>query len=150
MGKSVFVITIMQAFAAFLIVTLGLLAIGKSLYISLIFGVIATATAPAATVMVMKEYRAQGPVTSMIMAVVGLDDAKALFMFSLISPIAYILFKGQGTFSLSNSLLFPILEIVGSIIVGLIIGYFSLKLIEQIEDKTKKVLLILAIIIGGV
>ena len=149
MGRSIIYIVFLQAFAAFAFVTIGLLLIGKPLYFALLFGTLATATAPAATVMVIKEYNAKGPVTSMIMAVVGIDDAIALFMFSLISPIAYILYFGEGNLSVVNSLVLPLVEIIGSVTIGLAIGYISQKLMTIFDDKTKKILLLLVTIIGG-
>ena len=149
MGKTIFYVVILQAFAAFILVTSGLLAIGLDLYLSLIFGAIASATAPAATVMVIREYNAEGPVTSMIMAVVGIDDALALILFSLINPIAFILYTGEGNLSLYNSLIIPLLEISGSLLTGTLAGYLSQKYIAKIEDKTKKVLTVVATIVCG-
>lgn len=150
MGKSVFFIVILEAFSAFILVTLALLAIGKDLYFALIFGAIASATGPAATVMVMKEYNSKGPVTSMILSVVGMDDAVALFIFSIVSPIAFILYSGQGHLSFTSSFMIPVLEIIASILIGFVIGYISLKALKEIDDKTKKVLLVVVTIISGV
>ena len=149
MGKTIFYIVILQALAAFFLVTSGLLAIGMELYLALIFGAIASATAPAATVMVINEYNASVPVTSMIMAVVGIDDAIALILFSLINPLAYILYSGHGNLSLYNSLGIPLLEITVSLLAGLGIGYISQKLITNFEDKTKKVLTVVSTIVGA-
>lgn len=149
MGKSIFYIVILQAFAASTLVTFGLLAIGVDLYLALIFGAIASATAPAATVMVIQEYNAEGPVTSMIMAVVGIDDAVALILFSLINPLAFILYSGQGDISFYNSILLPLLEISGSLLIGTTVGYISQKYIQILEEKTEKILIITATIIGG-
>ncbi|MFW6007417.1 MAG: cation:proton antiporter [Bacillota bacterium] len=149
MGKTIFYIVIFQAVAAFFLVTSGLLMIGQDLYLSLIFGAIASASSPAATLMVIKEYKAEGPVTSMIMAVAGIGDAVTLILFSLISPISFILYSGQGSISIFNSLLIPGLEIIGSITIGIIVGYISQYYVVSFEDKTKKILTVLATIVGG-
>ena len=80
LGKSITYIVIIQGLGAFFMVFIGVLLIGYEMYLALILGAIASATAPAATVMVIREYNAKGSVTSMIMAVVGLDDALALIL----------------------------------------------------------------------
>jgi len=149
LGKSITYITVVQALGAFFVVAAGVYLLGYPIYMALLLGAIATATAPAATVMVLQEYRAEGLITSMILAVVAIDDALALIIFSLIEPIALIQFSGGGALHLGQVLLVPAFEIFGSIIVGLILGYFSQKLVVSIDDKTKKVLTLLATIIGG-
>lgn len=149
LGKSIVYIVILQAFSAFALVTLALFVIGQPLFLSLLLGAIASATAPAATVMVIREYNAKGPVTSMIMSVVGIDDAVALILFSLVNPLAYILYSGEGSISFANSLLHPLIEITGSIGIGFIIGYISQYYITITEDKTKKILTLMSTIIAG-
>ncbi|MFW6022627.1 MAG: cation:proton antiporter [Halanaerobiaceae bacterium] len=149
LGKNITYITFLQAFGAFFIVALGVLALGYPLYMSLLFGAIATATAPAATVMVLKEYQAEGMVTSMILAVVAIDDALALIIFSLVEPIALIQQSGQGSLHLQHILLLPAVEIIGSIVVGLLLGYISQKIVVNEDDKTKKVMTLIATIVGG-
>jgi Kef-type K+ transport system membrane component KefB len=149
LGKSITYIVLIQALGAFFMVTIAVLLLGYELYIALLLGAIASATAPAATVMVIKEYNAKGPVTSMIMAVVGLDDALALILFSLINPIAYNQYSGSEHLNLTNMLLFPLVEIFGSVLVGILIGYLSVKFIESFEEKTKKILTLIATIVCG-
>ncbi|MGM0445593.1 MAG: cation:proton antiporter [Bacillota bacterium] len=149
MGKSITYIVLIQGLGAFFMVFIGVLLIGYPMYLALILGAIASATAPAATVMVIREYNAKGPVTSMIMAVVGLDDALALILFSLISPIAYNQYSGQSGFDINHMVFVPTVEVLGSIIIGLLIGYVSVKLIEKMEDKTKKILTLIATITLG-
>ena len=149
LGKSITYIVLIQGLGAFLLVFIGVLLIGYELYLALILGAIASATAPAATVMVIREYNAEGPVTSMIMAVVGLDDALALILFSLIKPLAYNQYTGQTNFNLNHMIFAPIIEVLGSILVGITIGYLSVKLMEGFEDKTKKILTLIATIVAG-
>ncbi len=149
MGKSIFLIVTFEALGAFFLVTLAAYAAGQPLYLSLLLGGIATATAPAATVMVLKEYRAQGPLTSMILAIVAIDDTIALIIFSLIEPISLMRFSGEVTFSLVSMLGHPLLEIFGSIALGLILGYISQYLAVKFEDHTKKILTLVVTIVGA-
>ena len=149
LGTSIIFIVIFETLGAFTLVTGAVLAIGKPLYLGLLLGGIAAATAPAATVMVLKEYNAEGQLTSMIMAVVGIDDALALIIFSLIKPIALIQFAGSGDIHIVNVLIKPLGEIIGSIGSGLLIGYISQNLMLSFEDKTKKILTLVSTIVGS-
>jgi Kef-type K+ transport system membrane component KefB len=146
LGKSIFSIAIMESVAAFLVVTAAVYMIGRPLFMALLFGAIASATAPAATVMVLKEYNAEGPLTSTIMAVVGLDDAFALIIFSLINPIAYSQYKGEGAINLSEIIVMPLIEILGAIILGLLFGYLAQYLLTKFNEKTRKILTIVTTI----
>jgi len=150
MGKNILVIVILESIGGFSLVALSVYFLaGQPIYIALLLGAIASATAPAATVMVLHEYNAEGPVTSMIMAVVGIDDAIALTIFSLISPIAMMKYRGTGAFSIIEALKTPLIEISGSLILGLIFGYLSQKYILKFENKTKKIMTIVVTIIAG-
>lgn len=149
LGKSISFIALFEAVGAFLVVTLAVLAYGRPLYLALILGAIASATAPAATVMVLKEYKAEGVLTSMIMAVVGIDDAIALILFSLIEPIAFMQYSGGGNLQITHILGEPLIEIFGSIGMGLIVGYLSQLLITTFDDKTKKILTLVSTIVGA-
>ncbi|MFO7819170.1 MAG: cation:proton antiporter [Halanaerobacter sp.] len=149
LGKKIGFIVILEATGAFVLVTLAILAIGKELYLALLLGAIASATAPAATVMVLREYNAKGTLTSMVLAVVGIDDAISLIIFSLVEPIALLLYSGSGEISFVNTLGIPIFEIIGSIIVGLAVGYVSQYFIVTHEDSTIKILTVFATIIGS-
>mgnify|MGYP006283622961 CR=1 FL=1 len=149
LGKNIAIVVFLEAVAAFSFVTLSIIALGQPIYVGLLLGSIASATAPAATVMVLKEYEAEGPLTSMIMAVVGIDDAIALTIFSLIKPIAFNLYSGSGELSLIDSLIHPLIEIFGSLLIGLLVGYISQKYILLFENKTKKIMTVVSTIIGG-
>lgn len=146
LGKSIFYIAIFESLFAFISVTTAVYLLGWPLFMALLLGAIASATAPAATVMVLKEYNAEGPLTSTIMAVVGLDDAIALIIFSLINPIAYSQYQGGSAINLTEVLLYPVFEIVGSIIIGLIFGYVSQYLLTIFNEKTRKILTIVTTI----
>ncbi|RAK09809.1 transporter (CPA2 family) [Halanaerobium saccharolyticum] len=146
LGKSIFAIALMESVAAFAVVTTAIYLIGWPLYMALLLGAIASATAPAATVMVLKEYNAEGPLTSTIMAVVGLDDAFALIIFSLINPIAYLQYSGGGAIDISEIIVFPLIEIFGAIIIGLAFGYTAQYLLTRFNEKTRKILTVVTTI----
>lgn len=149
LGKSIFYIAIIQSLAAFSFVAGTIYLFGWPLYVGLLLGAIATATAPAATVMVIEEYNAEGPLTSTMMAVIGIDDAIALFVFSLISPIAFSQYKGGVEIHYTEMFINPLIEITGAIITGLIIGYIGQFLISGYNQKIKKILSALLMILLG-
>lgn len=149
LGRTIFVIALLEALLAFVFVTGALLAIGQSFALALLLGAIASATAPAATVMVLREYNAEGPLTSTLLAVVGIDDAVALAIFSFAEPIAVISAAGgAGKMSFFSSVVTPVLQILGAVTMGLLIGYLSLQMISRFEDKTLKVLTFVTTVIS--
>ncbi len=119
-GKSVFIITVFQALLTTLLVDIGLLIFFPPA-VAVCLGAIATATAPAATLMVIRQYNAKGPVTNILMPVVALDDAIGLIVFSVSLSIAKLTLAVDGINYL-HILLDPIKEIVLSLLIGAIIG----------------------------
>ena len=83
LGRSIAFILLFEALGTFFLVTIGIYLMTQSLHTALIFGALASATAPAATVDVLSEFKAKGPLTTSLLAVVGLDDALALIIYSL-------------------------------------------------------------------
>lgn len=128
-GKRVIVITIFEAVSASLFVILALLVAHfifpdhVSWELVLTLGAIASATAPAATLMVIKQYRARGPLVNTLLPVVALDDAAALILFAILFQISMTI-AGGGGFSVYKMLLKPVLEIVMSLGFGAVLGFF--------------------------
>ena len=126
-GKRVFVITVLEALFASICVILALVVSHfifpneVSWEMVLILGAIASATAPAATLMVIKQYQARGPLVNTLLPVVALDDAAALILFAVLFQVATTI-AGGGSFSIYFMILKPIIEIVISLVVGLLIG----------------------------
>ena len=135
LGKGVIIITLLQALAALVFVDIALAIYSlatntfhQNLPLILTLGAVATATAPAATLMVIKQYKAKGPVTDILLPVVALDDAIGLMLFSLSFSIAQVFAKQEAGIvgakvDLVHIVLFPILEIVLSLAVGAVIGF---------------------------
>jgi Kef-type K+ transport system membrane component KefB len=119
-GITPIVIALFEAILAVVLVVIALLMMGQSLPFALVLGAIAAATAPAATVMVIKQYRSKGPVTETLLSVVAIDDAVALIVFGLNVAIAKALTGGNG--SVLESLLSPLWELGFSLGAGAILG----------------------------
>ena len=125
-GKQATVIGIFQAVitsvvvVAFLVGLHFLMPDKISLPAALVLGAIASATAPAATLMVVKQYKAKGPLTDMLLPVVALDDAVGLMIFAILFGIAKALISGKV--DILSVVVEPILEVVLSLLLGLIMG----------------------------
>ncbi len=119
-GVTPIVIAVFESLLAVVFVALALVAIGEPLPFALALGSIAAATAPAATIMVIKQYKAKGPVTETLLSVVAIDDATALIFFSIAVAVAQAL--GGGSVGLSEMLLAPLWEIGGALLVGFVLG----------------------------
>ena len=125
-GKQATVIGVFQAIVTTLVVDAALIGLHfiipdkLSISAAIVLGAIATATAPAATLMVVRQYKAKGPVTDILLPVVALDDAVGLGVFAVSIGIAKTL--GDGPVNLLAIVLEPILEIALSIGLGAIIG----------------------------
>ena len=106
-GATPIVIAIFESLFAVLFVFGTLMIVGCSTPLSLILGATAAATAPAATIMVINQYKARGPVTETLLSVVAIDDATALIFFSVSVSIAQAILNPAGV-SLSSSILSPL------------------------------------------
>lgn len=115
-GAAPVVIAILEGLLASACVTGGLLAIGENAQLALVLGAIASATAPAATIMVIRQYNAKGPVTKTLLSVVALDDAVALIAFGFAVAIAGQLSGAGG--SVAGAILEPFKELGLSIVIG--------------------------------
>lgn len=120
-GKSPVIIAFAEGIGAVILVDFILIVTGHDIAFSLVLGAIAAATAPAATLMVVRQYKAKGPVTDTLLPVVAIDDAVALIAFGLSIAIAKAL-NSQGSVSLIGSVINPMIEIFEALIVGAILG----------------------------
>ncbi len=136
LGRSIILISIMEAAGAWITVTLVFyFLLGKELYISLLFGAIASATAPAATVMVIREYRAKGVFTNILLGVVAIDDAWCLMIFSISLAAARALAVHVGGSFLLTSLGKAIIEIFGALALGTAAGIAFNKFSSSVKSS---------------
>jgi len=122
LGRAIGFIVILEAIGAFLLVAAGVYLLTGKMHEALLLGALSSATAPAGTVDILREYKAKGPLTTTLYAVVGLDDAIALILYGFTMPIAMILIDPAAHFSITGALLVPLLQILASLAVGVAIG----------------------------
>ena len=126
-GKSAVVIGIIQSVAATVVVDIVLVALhfilGAEVFplpVAIVLGAIASATAPAATLMVVRQYKAKGPLTDLLLPIVALDDAVGLVVFAISYGIAQAM--NGGELNVVSVAVNPLLEIVFSLILGSLMG----------------------------
>ncbi|MBR2528283.1 MAG: cation:proton antiporter [Blautia sp.] len=142
-GKAATVIGIVQAVFASALVILALgglhIVLGDEILpmeVVLMLGAIASATAPAATLMVVRQYKADGPLTRLLLPIVALDDAVGLVIFSVCFGIAQAM-KG-GNMDMISIVVNPILEIVFSLLLGAVLGYVMAQLEKLFFSNTNR------------
>ena len=107
-----------------------------SLQSAIVLGSVATATAPAATLMVVKQYKAKGPVTDILLPVVALDDAVGLVVFAVSFGIARSL--GTGTVNVTSFILEPVLEVILSLFLGFVMGLLFTLCEKYFHSRSKR------------
>lgn len=123
LGKGVILITVLEAFTAVALVDLSMIFIFKQpIPFSLILGAIAAATAPAATLMVIRQYKARGPVVNTLLPVVAMDDALCIIAFGISTTIAKAIVNNSTNISMFKIIFIPLLEILLALILGFIMG----------------------------
>ena len=126
-GRQATIIGILQAVAATVLVDAALIGLHflipdkLPLPSAIVLGAVASATAPAATLMVVRQYKAKGPLTDILLPIVALDDAVGLVLFAISFGVAKALISGQV--DLLSVVLEPILEVVLSLALGALMGF---------------------------
>ena len=149
-GKSVLVITVFEALGGAIFV-IGALFLAKlfipqiPIEIILTLGAIACATAPAATLMVVKQYKARGPVVSTLLPVVAFDDAVALIAFSILFSISKAMAKGDAP-NVMDLLVWPLLSVVGSILLGSLLGFLVSLSCHLFKSRSNRIIMCIAAI----
>ncbi len=149
-GKQATVIAFVQAIMATVFVDLSLVALHfafpdkLTVEAAIILGAIATATAPAATLMVVRQYKAKGPVTNMLLPVVALDDAIGLVIFALSFGIAKAMVS--GTVSVISMVVNPIIEVVASLGLGAAVGVLFSFTERLFKSNSKRLCLIVTFV----
>jgi len=146
LGRSIVTIVVLEALGAFVLVTTATFLMTHKFYIALILGAISSATAPAATVMVLKEVRAKGDLTTTILSVVAIDDGIALILYAFASSVAKSFLSPGNTLNFYSVLGRPGMEILGSLLLGFILGFLISFLSRWIPSHGE----FFALIVGGI
>ena len=149
-GKQAFVIGVVQALVATLFVDLALYGLHLlmpdklSLPQVITLGAIATATAPAATLMVVRQYKAKGKLTDLLLPIVALDDAVGLIVFAVSFGIAKTL--TTGAIDVISIVVNPLIEIVASLVLGAVMGWVLTQLEKLFNSNTNRLNLTIGLV----
>ena len=141
-GKKATIIGIWQALFTCIIVDIGMVMLyfimpdKLSLSSAIMLGAVATATAPAATLMVVKQYKAKGPLTDILLPVVALDDAVGLVIFAISFGVAKAM--TQSSVSIASIILEPLLEVVLSLALGFVMGLLFTWIERFFHSRSKR------------
>ncbi len=138
-GRSILYISIGEVIGAWLVVTLCIWLIAKQpFYIALVFGAIAPATAPAAIVMVTREFKAKGTFTDTLLGVVAIDDAWGIILFAFCLAIAKSMagVHGLATDTVLTGIMRAGIEIVGALVLGGVLGIILSKISKFITNSS--------------
>lgn len=148
-GSKALIITLFQSLGAAVLVDAVLLLCGFDAAPSIVLGAIATATAPAATLMVVRQYRAKGEVTNTLLPVVAIDDAIGLMVFALSMAVAQTL-TDHSALTLTGMVLRPVAEIGLSLLIGGVIGVLSAVAMRFFHSAGNRLSVCLAAVLLGV
>lgn len=143
-GIAPFIIAIAESFGAIILVTAVLLLFGVDLKLAIMLGAVAAATAPAQTIMVIKQFGAKGPLTSMLMSVAAIDDAVALIGFGIAATVVQIMSSSTAVNILA--FLTPVFEIGISFLFGAAVSLIMKFLFRWFKKHSNRI----CIITGGI
>lgn len=145
-GRKIIIITFFEAMTAGVMVTMFVkLVFGLEWEFSLVLGAIATATAPASTMMTINQYKAKGEFVDTLLQIVALDDVVCLLAFSIVAAIA----SGQASGGVSaDDIIIPLILNILAILFGFFCGYFLSRLLIPTRSKDNRLILVIAMLLG--
>lgn len=147
-GAAPIVIAIFEGVGAIIVVTVVLVLTGFDFKLALMLGAIASATAPAQTIMVINQYKSRGKLTSLLLSVVAIDDAVALIGFGFASTIVNMLNSKSADTNLALSILSPFYEIIVSFIVGFVFSLGFKFICRFFKKHSNRLCISIAFILG--
>ena len=148
-GKTIVLFSLVEVLGTAFVVACGLIVVGAPAEIALLLGAVSTATAPAATTDVVKESKARGPFTKILLGIVALDDAWGLILFSLVLVAVDVLLGSTGCWS---GLLEGGWHVGGAFLLGVVLGVPTAKLTGRIKAGEPTLIEALGVVLlcGGV
>jgi Kef-type K+ transport system membrane component KefB len=145
-GRQVLLLTLYESVLAALLVTVGMLILGVSWEASFLLGAIAIATAPASTLMVIREIDSEGPLTDSLLAIIALNNIYCIIAYSLVGSVIDLssgLGGSAGLFTLLYGALYPLVwQLVGSVALGFLIGLLLARWASAITETGETLILL--------
>jgi Kef-type K+ transport system membrane component KefB len=153
-GKQATIVGIFQAVVTTVLVDAALILMHLAmpdklpLPAAIVLGAVASATAPAATLMVVRQYKAKGPLTNLLLPIVALDDAVGLIIFAVLFGVAKAI--DGGSMNLVSIIVEPLIEIFASLLVGALLGYLLSKAEKLFHSNSNRLSLVITFIFATV
>ena len=149
LGKSALIITALESLGAVVVVMSITLLLGFDPIVCVMLGALSASTAPAATLLIVRQYKTSGPLTDMLLPVVAADDATGLIAYSICVNIALGMVN-HDSFSVTNTILIPLVDIVLALLVGALIGFALALSNKYFRSHTNRMSLAIAAVFLGV
>jgi Kef-type K+ transport system membrane component KefB len=147
-GKAVLSISLSETLGAWICVTAGIYYLAhQPFYVALLFGAISAATAPATTMLIIRQYRARGLFTDVLLGTVAIDDAWGIIIFSVSLAIAQIVQLGQSS---ELIIMFAMMKAAGKVFFSMILGLIMAFLVSKISVYLKRKEHVLTFILGAI
>jgi len=147
-GRQFFIILLCEGIMTMIVVTGMVWLLTGNPSVAILLGALSSATAPAATVDVLWQYKSRGPLTTTILAIVALDDGLALILYGFAFAIAQSLFTGDGI-AVSDVVLGPLIEILGSLALGCGAGFLLYGILTFIKKEDDRLVVTLGCVLLG-
>lgn len=135
------IIAFAESFAAVVFITCGMLLFGAPLYFALAMGAVGGATAPAATIMVIRQYKAKGELAQTLLSVTAIDDASALIFFGIAMAIVKSIISPGA--AVAEAILMPFVEIFGSMALGAVVGVLMTFFVKFFKGNGNRLVLVI-------
>jgi len=148
-GKTALTITALESLCAVIFTMSITMILGFEPIVCIMLGALSASTAPAATLLIVRQYKAQGPLTNMLLPVVAADDATGLIAYSICVSIA----KGivnHDAFSFTGTVLLPLLQIAEALVLGAVLGILLAVAHKYFRSHTNRMSLCIAFVMIGV
>jgi Kef-type K+ transport system membrane component KefB len=146
-GRGIITVMLYQSFLTFGLVTVAVYFLAGDWPTALLFGAVGVASAPAGTVVVLQEYRAKGPLTSSILAIVGLDDGLAIVIYAFAAAGARMLLLGSGDTVALMHIGTACLDIVGGIGLGVALGLALTLIGRRLRSRNDVLIVAVALVL---
>lgn len=148
-GKPALIITVCESVGA-VVFTMGItMLLGFDPVVCIMLGALSASTAPAATLLIVRQYKAAGPLTNMLLPVVAADDATGLIAYSICVNIALNMINNEA-FSVVDTLLLPLVEIIMALLIGAVMGIALAVMHRYFKSHTNRMSFVIAAIFLGV
>lgn len=148
-GKPALLITALESVGAVTCVMAITMLLGFNPVLCVMLGALSASTAPAATLLVVRQYKADGPLTKMLLPVVAADDATGLIAYSICVSIALTMISG-GTLNINSTLIQPLLQIFTALAIGAVMGFLLALTHRFFLSHTNRMSFCIAFVLLGV